>query len=93
MKQPPPYVREILAYLADHPDAQDSLDGILEWWVLERLISLHRGEIRLAVQELVERGILEENQRPGSPALYRLNPKQREHMSHWLQGTPESEES
>jgi len=32
-------MREILAYLADHPDAQDTLAGIFEWWLLERKIT------------------------------------------------------
>ena len=29
---------EILACLIDHPNARDTLDGIVEWWLLEQQI-------------------------------------------------------
>jgi hypothetical protein len=28
--------REVLAYLAEHSDSQDTLEGIVEWWLLDR---------------------------------------------------------
>jgi hypothetical protein len=42
----------ILGYLADHPDAQDTFAGILEWWVLERFVLWSSDEVKAALAEL-----------------------------------------
>jgi hypothetical protein len=50
--------REILAYLLEHPDAEDTVDGIVQWWLLERKIK-HQGRlVKDAVSELVDKGYL-----------------------------------
>lgn len=50
---------EILDYLARHPDAQDTIDGILHWWVLGACIRKWAPKIAETVSELVQRGFLE----------------------------------
>ncbi|HWR89717.1 MAG TPA: hypothetical protein VN260_05625 [Dissulfurispiraceae bacterium] len=65
--------REILAYLTDHPDAEDTADGIVQWWLLERKIR-HQGRlIRDAISELVDKGLLIESGGSGSAMRYKLN--------------------
>ena len=65
--------REILAYLVDHPDAQDTLEGIAHWWLLERQIKYHASLVKEVIQDLVESGLLLESQSMGTRPGYRIN--------------------
>jgi DNA-binding transcriptional ArsR family regulator len=63
--------RAILRYLAEHPQAMDTLEGITEWWLIRQQI---RVEVRLVagvLRRLTESGLLEES-RTGGDARYRL---------------------
>ncbi len=65
--------REILAYLADHPDAQDTLEGIVEWWILESRIKLKIAFIKEILTELVDKGLVLEINHDYSRIGYRMN--------------------
>jgi hypothetical protein len=54
---------EILAYLTDHPDAQDTLEGVVEWWLLERKIKYHMALVRDVLSGLVAKGFLLESRK------------------------------
>ena len=47
--------RQILSYLVRHPQAQDSVEGIVEWWLLEERIRTVSSEVEAVLKELVER--------------------------------------
>ncbi len=72
MKFRSPFAIEILKYIAGRPKGRDSLEGILHWWLVERLVAIHQPEVVASVEELVEKGFLlvEGIRRP----TYRLNP-------------------
>ncbi len=42
---------DILGYLAEHPGAQDTLEGIIEWWLLEQEIKRQTGKVKEALTE------------------------------------------
>jgi hypothetical protein len=63
---------EILAYLAAHPDSEETLEGIAEWWLLERSIERRLREVRAALEGLVADGLLERRARAGSAPRYRI---------------------
>jgi DNA-binding transcriptional regulator PaaX len=65
---------QILAYLAEHPLAQDTLEGIMEWWLLDREIVYQTTAVRSALAELVANGLILETRTKDSHAHYRLNP-------------------
>lgn len=49
---------EILAYLVEHPEAQDTLEGIVQWWLLERKIKYQEILVKEALTKLVQDGYL-----------------------------------
>ncbi len=65
---------KILQYLVKHPDAQDTLDGIVQWWISEQKIRTQIGSVKKAIEELVAEDLIFERQRIGSKTHYRINP-------------------
>ena len=64
---------EILVYLIDHPNARDTLDGIVEWWLLEQQIKFQTTRVKQALSELVAEGLLIETKGSDSQIHYRIN--------------------
>ena len=64
---------EILDYLARHPDAQDTIEGILHWWVLDTCIRNWAPKITETVAQLVERGFLEQKSSGDGHVFYRAS--------------------
>jgi len=68
----------VLGYLAEHPRAMDSLDGIAEWWLPRRRLRVELEALRRVLDRLTERGVLarmDVDARGATPAkrtLYRL---------------------
>lgn len=63
----------VLAYLAQHPDAADTLEGIVSWWLPQQRYETERRRIESALGHLVDRGQLRRDRLPGGAALYALN--------------------
>jgi hypothetical protein len=76
--------REILAYLTEHPDAADTLEGIAEWWLLEQHIKCSLNHVQGAVDELVADGLLIKRSSEGLPAHFYLNASKSEEISNVL---------
>jgi hypothetical protein len=66
-------VRELLAYLDENPESGDTLEGIVEWWLLEQKIKNRTVEVKEALSELVERGLIIEEEFIDSRKHYRVN--------------------
>lgn len=64
---------EILAYLIDNPEARDSLDGIVKWWLLDRKIRYQMTLVEKALDELVDQELVIEEKKMDSSNLYRVN--------------------
>jgi hypothetical protein len=73
----PPIADEILGYLAVHPDAQDTLEGIVEWWLLEQKITVQTNRVREALEGLVAEGLIVERLDVEARSLYSLNRRRR----------------
>ncbi len=64
---------EILAYLTDHPDAQDTFEGIMQWWLLDQKIKYQIEMVKETLTELKEKGFLLEHESKDSQIHYRVN--------------------
>lgn len=67
----------ILHYLLKHPQAQDTLEGIIHWWILEERIYQRTLEISEVLRSLVEKELLIEKKVSNSDVLYSLNEKKK----------------
>ena len=74
---------EILAYLVKHPEAQDTLEGITEWWLLEQRIRSAVAEVDGVLHNLVADDLLLKRQCADGRTYYGLNrAKEREIRRH-----------
>ena len=71
--EPADIAKEILAYLAAHPDAQDTMEGIVEWWLLEQEIRRSTALVNAALAELVSQGLVLERLGRDGRTHYRIN--------------------
>ena len=46
---------DIVSYLLDHPEAKDTMDGIVRWWMFELRIKREIMQVEHAIADLVQR--------------------------------------
>jgi hypothetical protein len=51
----------VLDYLAEHPQAMDTVEGIAEWWVMREQVRVDVRLLERVLHRLTEQGVLEEN--------------------------------
>jgi Fe2+ or Zn2+ uptake regulation protein len=51
---------EILRYLRAHPQAADTVDGIVEWWLPQQRYDETVDQVQLVLDELVARGLVDQ---------------------------------
>jgi hypothetical protein len=61
----------IRRYLAEHPQAMDTYEGIAEWWLMRERIHFDLAALTRTLHRLMEEGVLEEIG-SGGGARYRL---------------------
>ncbi len=50
----------VLNYLAEHPQATDTLEGIAEWWVMREQVRVDVHLLERVLRRLTQQGLLEE---------------------------------
>lgn len=63
----------ILDYLCRHPDAQDTLAGISEWWLADDKVQTRTVTIKEALDELIEKGFVLAQKGKDLQTRYRMN--------------------
>ena len=64
---------EILAYLSKHPNAEDTLEGIVHWWLLEQRIKRVIAEVKAALASLLTEKLVLSRRGGDGQTRYRLN--------------------
>jgi hypothetical protein len=65
--------RRILSFLRRHPEAEDAVEAIAEWWLLERDTRFELDRVQEALHRLVRRKQVLVRSQPGGRAYYRAN--------------------
>jgi hypothetical protein len=68
---------EILRYLIDHPNAQDTLKHIVTWWLLDRQIQHQTELVKEVLDKLVADGLVIAQEQSDSQTLYKINRRRR----------------
>ena len=68
-------VYRILRYLVENPDAQDTLDGVVEWWLLDQYTKGNVARAKQALEELVTADLILQRRGKGSRIYYKINPR------------------
>ena len=79
--------QEILRYLLRHPDAQDTLEGISEWWLFEERIIRKYAEVESALADLIKLGFVLEKPITNVGTFYCLNQVKRNEIRQLIERT------
>jgi len=68
-----PIFYEILAYFVDHPQAQDTVEGIVEWWLLEQRIKQATTQVKAVLAQLEGEDLVSTREGAAGRVYYRVN--------------------
>lgn len=65
---------EVKRYLAEHPNAADSIEGISKWWLARQNLNYPPEKVQAALDYLVEVGVMRKSMGFGTQAVYAGKP-------------------
>lgn len=74
--------KEIQSYLDKHPNAADSAEGVMRWWLSQQRFEESMQIVQAALELLVSKGNVDRAVTPGGRAVYsntRLTSKDKSH--------------
>ena len=78
--------REILSYLVEHPDAKDTVEGILKWWLSKAHTKREKREVQEAIDFLVEKGWVISREVADSKKIYGVESERMEEIREFVAG-------
>lgn len=84
---------QILSYLHANPDAQDTLEGIVEWWLLDQKIRQQTECVKTALAHLYARGLIVARMGTDSRVHYGINRSKLEEIESLLGTGPRGPDS
>jgi hypothetical protein len=77
-------LRYILHHWVKHPDAKDTIQGILRWWLPRTPAEWQEEEVQEALDVLVARGWVTQRQTASSHQIYGVNKDKLEEIQAYL---------
>jgi hypothetical protein len=68
-----PVAKDILTYLLAHAEAEDTIEGIVDWWLTEEKIRYRKKEVQAVLEELVAQDLIATRESKDSRIRYRIN--------------------
>ena len=65
--------QDILSYLLTHTAAEDTVEGIVEWWLLEEKIKRRTKEVQRVLDEMVNKRLIVARESKDLKIHYRIN--------------------
>jgi hypothetical protein len=75
---------QVLAYLLENPKAEDTLEGVLQWWLLQQRIGFEMNRVKKALEELAVKNFVVEIRGPENRVFYRINEGKRNEIEVFL---------
>jgi hypothetical protein len=72
-----PSEAEILKYLVQHPGAKDTLEGVVEWWMLDFRLGSTAKEVKAGLEQLMAQNLVIAERGGDGRIYYRANPASR----------------
>jgi hypothetical protein len=73
-------IQQILRYLIEYPDAKDTIQGILRWWLPKGTVERGEEEVQEALDVLDAKGWVTKRQTTTSRELYGMNKEKLEEI-------------
>jgi methyl-accepting chemotaxis protein len=73
-----------LGYLVENPDAQDTLEGIVEWWLLDRKIQRGITQVKETLEKMIADGLIIERKGSDARVRYVINENRRDEIAELL---------
>ena len=77
-------IQHILRYLTKHPNAKDTMPGILRWWLPKRDVEWQEEEVQQTLDGLVARGWVTQRRTTPARTLYGLNKAKLDEIERFL---------
>jgi len=81
---------QILTYLSEHPQAQDTMEGIIHWWLLQVRIERASADVRAALNALTAQRLILVRAGSDGRQHFRVNPQAIRQVRQRLRKNPAS---
>jgi hypothetical protein len=61
---------KIRCYLLEHPNAADSLEGIVHWWLVRQQVEFSAVKVKMALDYLVSNDLISKSTTVGGQVVY-----------------------